>query len=73
MEEKLDLSDIKCRQYYQLVQEKLLSPECPELNIKPIFTTDKGDGDVEDLGLSFKKLSEIFKIKKYLTVIRVWK
>ena len=59
MEQKLDLSDIDCRKYYQLVQEKISPANILELDqTATLFTTNQGNVDVEDLGLKLKNPPE---------------
>ena len=60
MEEKLEMGDKSdCRRYYQLVQEKVL-PESIDSNTNPItfIANQTQNGDVEDLNLGFKNMSE---------------
>lgn len=52
MEGNLNLSEIDCRQYYQLVQENV-SPEIDEISGKPTFTVGEVHEEVEDLDLKF--------------------
>ena len=60
LEEKLEMGDKSdCRRYYQLVQEKVL-PESMDSTINPItsISNQTQNGDVEDLNLGFKDMSE---------------